>query len=72
MATLAITVPAGGNAGAVLRRLAKCIELQVAAMPDQVGSGASVVLTVDNAPATGVASVQVTAGPYQNASALIA
>jgi hypothetical protein len=41
-------------------------------VPDKVGSGASTVLTIDNAPATGVASVQLTAGPYQNTSALIA
>jgi hypothetical protein len=72
MATLAITITAGSETGAILRRLAKCIELQAAAVPDKVGSGASTVLTFDNAPATGVCSVQLTAGPYTNASVLIA
>lgn len=64
MATLAVTIVAGGNAGATLRALAKRIEQAAAAVPDQVSTGASTVLTVDNAPATGVVSVQVTGGPY--------
>jgi hypothetical protein len=72
MATLAITITAGSETGAILGASRRCIELQAAAVPDKVGSGASTVLTIDNAPATGVASVQLTAGPYQNTSALIA
>jgi hypothetical protein len=71
MATLTVTFTAGTETGALLRRLAKAIEIQAAAVPDKVGSGASTVLTIDNAPATGNCSVQLTAGPYQNASALI-
>lgn len=71
MATLAITFTAGTETGALLRRLAKAIEIQAAAVPDKVGSGASTVLTIDNAPATGNVSVQLTSGPYTNASALI-
>ena len=66
MATLAITFTAGSNTGALLRRLAKQIEKAAIDVPDHVSTGASSVLTIDNAPSTGVASVQLTAGPYQS------
>lgn len=64
MATVTITIAAGAQAGSKYRRLAKQIEKAVAAMPDEVSTGASSVLTIDNAPATGTASAQVTSGPY--------
>lgn len=66
MATLTITQTAGSEAGAILRRLANQIEKAAADVPDRVPTGASTVLTIDNAPATGTASVQITAGPYQS------
>lgn len=66
MATLAITLAINTNAGAVLRRLASQIEKAAADVPDLNSSGASVVLTIDNAPGAGTATVQVTGGPYQS------
>lgn len=66
MATLAITYTAGSETGALLRRLAKQIEKAAAGVPDSVPTGASTVLTIDNAPSNGKASVQLTAGPYQS------
>jgi hypothetical protein len=67
MATLAITIAANANAGATLRRLAFQIQQAAATLPDNVATGASTVLTLDNAPANGSASVQVTAGPITSA-----
>lgn len=65
MATLAITITAAnGDAGYLLRRLATQIENAAVAVPDRVASGSSTVLTIDNAPAAGTASVQITGGPY--------
>lgn len=72
MATLTLTITAGSNPGEVLRRLGKQIENAASVIPDNVSTGASTVLTISNAPATGVASVQITAGPYQNAAAFVA
>jgi hypothetical protein len=66
MATLAITIAAGGNAGQTLRRLAFQLQQAAAGVPDVVPTGASTVLTIDNAPSAGSASVQITAGPYQS------
>lgn len=66
IATLAITIAAGGNAGGTLRKLAARIEQAAGDMPSVNSSGASVVLTIDNAPSVGVATVQVTGGPYQS------
>lgn len=65
MATLTITITAGNQAGEKLRRLAKQIEKAAAGVPDNVSSGASTVLTIDNG--TGTATVQVTGGSYQSA-----
>ena len=62
MATLTLTVAAGGNAGASFRKLGKTIERAVAEIPDVNATGASTVLTLDNG--SGVCTVQVTAGPY--------
>ena len=66
MATLAVTIAANANAGAVLRRLALQLQKAAAGIPDNASTGASTVLTIDNAPSGGVASVQITAGPYQS------
>lgn len=71
MATLTVTIAAGNETGAILRKLAKNIEQIASGVPDRVSSGASTVLTIDNGPASGAVSVQLTAGPYQS-SALIA
>lgn len=62
MATLAITITAGGNAGAQLRMLGNLIQKAATPLGDTNGSGASVVLTIDNAPSGGVASVIVSGG----------
>jgi hypothetical protein len=67
MATLPITVAIGGEAGALYRRLAKAIEQAAGDLPDNNASGASTTLTIDNAPAGGRVSVQVTAGPITSA-----
>lgn len=65
MATLAVTFTAGSETGALIRKLADTLERMSGDIPDRVSSGASTVLTIDNAPATGTVSVQITAGPYQ-------
>lgn len=67
MATLTITVAANGNAGSIYRRLAAQIAQAARDMPDNPSTGASSVLTIDNAPSAGTATVQITAGPYPSA-----
>lgn len=62
MATLAITIAAGGNAGAQLRELGHLIEKAATPLSDTNGSGASVTLTIDNAPSAGTASIVVAGG----------
>lgn len=64
MATLPITIAKGSQTGALLRRLAMQIERMALDVPDIVSTGADTVLTIDNAPAAGTASIQITAGPY--------
>jgi hypothetical protein len=71
MATLSITVPANANAGAVLRRLAFQIQQAAAGIPDNA-NGASTVMTVNDSPTGGIASVQITAGPYTSSTIYIA
>ena len=71
MATVTVTFAAGSFAGAQLRQLSKAIQKLATNVPDQVGSGASTVLTVDNAPATGTVSVQITAGPYAGNAVIV-
>lgn len=63
MATLALTWAINTNAGSGMRALAHAIQKASENCPDTNSSGASVVLTIDNAPATGIASV-VVSGPY--------
>jgi len=62
MATLAITIAAGGNAGAQLRTLGNLIQKAATPLGDTNPTGASVVLTIDNAPSGGTASVVVSGG----------
>jgi hypothetical protein len=62
MSTQAITIAAGGNAGAQLRLLGNLIQKAATPLGDTNGSGASVVLTIDNGPTGGVASVVVSGG----------
>lgn len=74
MATVTITIPANsasGGAGEFGRGLARAIEQAFAGVPDKTSTGASTVLTIDNGPATGLASVQITAGPYQSAAVIV-
>lgn len=72
MATLPITITAGNNAGASLRQLALAIQKAASVLPDTNPTGASVVLTIDNGPATGVASVIVSGGGLATQPTIIA
>jgi hypothetical protein len=63
MATLPITFTAGSETGATIRRIAYALEQIAQDLPDRMPTGASTVLTIDNAPSSGTASVQITAGP---------
>lgn len=62
MATLTITLPS--DAGAYLRQLGRRLQELSYSIPDQTPSGAANVLTIDNNPGAGTASVQVTSGAY--------
>lgn len=62
MASAAITIAAGGNAGASLRALSKAIQKAASPLTDTNPTGASVVCTIADNPATGVASVVVSGG----------
>ncbi len=65
MATVTITLAAGTEQGALIRKLARKIDQLAATVPDRVAGGASTVITIDNATTGGqIASVQITAGPY--------
>jgi hypothetical protein len=64
MATLAITFTAGSNAGAQIRKLSQRLDELSYNVPDNASTGAATVVTVDNAPASGTVSVQITGGPY--------
>lgn len=70
MASVTITVAAGGEAGAVFRAIANAIETAVVAVPDRNATGASTVLTIDNAVGS-VCGVQITAGPYTGTQVLV-
>jgi hypothetical protein len=60
MATLALTFP-GIGAGASARQLAFAVTQATAHLHDAAGANGSIVVTIDNAPSSGAASVQVTA-----------
>ena len=67
MATLAITFAAGTESGAAIRRLGFQLQQIASLLPDRQATGATTVLTFDNAPAGGDVSAQVTAGPITTA-----
>lgn len=69
MASVTITVAISGEAGAQLRGLATAINKVASALPDKCASGASTVLTIDNAVGS-TAGVQITAGPYAGGQVL--
>ena len=73
VATLALTFAAGSETGAALRKLAKEIEVIAALLPDRMPTGASTVLTVDNAPgsASNAVGVQLTAGPVTSTQRVV-
>jgi hypothetical protein len=71
MATLTVTMAAGSETGAILRKLENVIESAAAGIPDRVPTGASTTFVIDNAPSTGTVSVQVTGGPYTSALFLV-
>lgn len=64
MATLAVTFAAGSEVGAGLRQLAVQLQQIANAIPDRAATGASTVITFDNAPSVGQVGVQYTAGPF--------
>jgi hypothetical protein len=70
MATVTLTFTVPSEAGAQLRGLANAIEKVALALPDRVSTGASTVLTIDNAVGS-VCGVQVTAGPYTGSQVLV-
>lgn len=62
MATVVITIAAGGEAGAFCRRFGNAIQQAAIALPDRNPTGGSVTITIDNGPATGTASVAIAGG----------
>lgn len=62
MATVVVTIAAGGEAGAFVRRFGEAIQQAAGDLPDRNPTGASVTITIDNAPATGTASVAIAGG----------
>lgn len=62
MATLTVTIPNGTDTRAVLDRLVKQMRDIAYSVPNGV-TGGNTVITFNNAPATGLLSVQVTSGP---------
>lgn len=66
MATLTITIPKGDPTGSLLRKLGQRIGEMATGVPDAVPTGADTTVVIDNAPATGRVSVQITGGPYQS------
>lgn len=72
MATVTVTWTAGKTAGTGLRGLASAINKLAADVPDCNATGASTVLTIDNATTSGeLCSVQITAGPYTGSKILV-
>lgn len=49
MASVTVTIAAGGEAGAVFRKIGQAIEQAAGDLADRNASGASAVLTIDNA-----------------------
>jgi hypothetical protein len=72
MATLTLTFTAGSEAGASIRSIASTLEKAATSIPDRNSTGASVTLVIDNAPATGVASVLIAGGGLPTQTTYIA
>lgn len=63
VASAVVTITAGGAGGSQLRRLAQVIAQAASAVPDVNSSGASLTLTINDAPGgNGVASVLLAGG----------
>jgi hypothetical protein len=62
MATVVVTIAAGGEAGATIRRFGEAVQQAAMLLPDRNPTGASVTMTIDNGPATGTVSVAVAGG----------
>lgn len=72
MATVTVTWTAGQTAGSGLRGLANALQTLAQTVPDCNATGASTVLTIDNATTSGEkCSVQITAGPYTGSKILV-
>jgi hypothetical protein len=69
MATLTFNLPT--ESGAALRRMSLALEQLAQSLPDKQVTGATTVLTVDNAPSSGWATVQLTAGPITTAAVFV-
>jgi hypothetical protein len=69
MATLTFNLPT--ESGAALRRMALALEQLAQQLPDKQATGATTVLTVDNAPSSGWSTVQLTAGPITTAAVFV-
>lgn len=70
MASVTLTSTAGSTFGSSIRSLAGALEKLAQDVPDNNPTGASSVLTIDNA--TGFAKVTISAGPYLNTTGVIA
>lgn len=70
MASVTCTTTAGGCFGSNLRALAHALNMLAQDVPDNNATGASSVLTIDNA--SGFARVTISAGPYTNTTGFIA
>lgn len=62
MATVVVTIAAGNEAGATIRRFGEAIQQAAGDLPDRNPTGASVTMTIDNGPATGTVSVAIAGG----------
>lgn len=72
MASVTVTWTAGQTAGSGIRGLANALNKIANDLPDANPTGASTVLTLDNATTSGEkCSVQITAGPYSGAKVLV-
>lgn len=70
MASVTITFTAGSEAGAVIRQIAGALEKVASPLPDRNPTGASTVLTIDNAVGSHC-GVQITSGPYAGSQVLV-
>lgn len=72
IATVTVTWTAGQTAGSGIRGLATALNTLASTLPDANPTGASTVLTIDNATTSGEkCSVQITAGPYTGSKVLV-